>query len=227
MKLHQNELKILSEYKFIGDEFIRSQKNRNENEFLLCLRENETGFTIDRVRREDATAFEIFKSYLGMGKLAGCTLSLEKMASYLAERDLASLSSEAPAYQTIHAIAARALVYRKGSQDLWKKLSTTMKSLDIRWIHRWKEAGYYDHDSVVKTVNRAFLITPLTRIGHLTAQAEMLADESWHNPSDKEDPYRTETRTWGWGTTCQTAEANEKNLKGLYFNLIKRIDYIH
>ncbi len=233
MKLEENEIKILGEYKFIGDEFMRSQKNRNENETLLCIRENEKGYRhLDKVQTKDATSWEIFKSYFGYGKLAGCDLSMEVIAGYLAKKDLSWLDCETPAYATVHAVAARVLIYRKPYQELWKKLSTSTQSFQIQHVNRECSSRHKDdYDWILENVHRALLITPKTRIGHLIAQVDDLESRSWDRWNG---PQSTEAKKWAaWGegykpryhVLARAAPADEKNLKDLFFHIIDRVNY--
>ncbi len=237
MKLEAAEIKILGEYKFIGDEFMRSQKNRNKNETLLCLRKNENGdWRLDKVQTKDATSWEIFKSYFGVGKLAGCTLSFEAIGNYLAERDISTVESDAPAYDTIHAIAGRMLIYHKRNQDLWKKLATQLKSFNIQQIVRERDIPISDKetDRIQKIANRTLLITPKSKIGHLVEQVNLLEGRDWAKPDDYIYSHSTEATKWGgWTETYQgwwdklgyTQDVDEKNLSGLFFKVISRVDY--
>ncbi len=227
MKLDANEIKILSEYRFIGNEFERSQKNRNENEYLLCLRD---GHQIDRVKREDATVWEIFKSYFGCGKLAGCALSIQAIAAHLAQRDLSELNCEDPAYAAIHAIAARVLVYRKPNQELWKKLSLSIRSFCIEHVYRrFYDNGRYgreSHDSGNKCVHRALLITPKTRIGHLVAQVDQLENRRWDTHLQPTEFKRSNGNDKSEHQYIKLdAPVNEENLKGLSFLIVAHVTY--
>lgn len=232
MKLEANEIKILGEYKFVGDEFLRSQKNRNENEYLLCLRETYSGYEIDRVRKEDASIWEIFKSYFGCGKLAGCDLSFDAIVDYLGKRDISEVAADTPAYDAIHAIAARALIYRKPNQELWKKLSTGLKSFTVEHVHReWSFHQLREREWEKKSVHRTLLITPKTCIGHLIAQVDDLENRSWDRWIG---PKPTEAKKWAsWGeghkpiyhTLTRSALADEKNIKDLFFKIVDSVTY--
>lgn len=234
MKIQENELKILGEYKFLGNEFLRSQENRKQNSYLLCLRKNERGdWRLDRVQTKDATCWEIFKSYFGIGKLAGCTLSFDAIAGYLADRDITQIATDNPAYDTIHAIAGRMLVYHKKNQGLWLKLATQLRSFQVNIVCRWIDFHNFhsqNNDTVQKTANRTLLITPKTKIGHLIEQVNLIENHAWSQPNYSYSLRPTIAAAWGgWTesyypwlkTFSYSEEASEKNLSGLFFKVVQ------
>lgn len=121
--ISKQDFSVLNDYKFISDECVKSGKNRQENDQLLCLK----GGRLATVNRSDATAWNFVKKFFGCGKLAGATLSLRKISNYLAQKDLAKIASETPAYQTLHGIAARCLLYQKDKAQLWKKIGSPLQ----------------------------------------------------------------------------------------------------
>jgi len=236
MKLQENELKILSEYKFLGNEFLRSQENRKQNSYLLCLRKNEKGdWQLGQVQTKDATCWEIFKSYFGVGKLAGCTLSFNAVAGYLADRDISQIATDTPAYDTIHAIAGRMLVYHKKNTGLWLKLATQLKSFNIEMVRRDYNfpVSQGSCDNLQKTVNRTLLLTPKTKIGHLVEQVNLIENHPWTQPNSFYSESTEATKWGGWTENYQvwwdklhyTQDATEKNLSGLFFKVILEIRF--
>ncbi len=226
VQFSENEIKILGEYRFVGGELLKLGRNRKENPYLLCVRQDPNGSSyLDRISTRDATCWEIFKSYFGLGKLAHCRFSLKDVAEYLSQRELSSLSLDSSAYQTVHGIASRTIVHRNGNGlGLWSKLSTKSMEFKVRRIVRERSGWKKDSDTVLSSARRTLFITPRSRIGHLIAQVEAL--------ESRDGSFPTEALQWGKKNPCTRYyrmdpenEANDENLKELFFNIVERVSH--
>lgn len=185
--LTSQEISHLESYNFISNQYCRSGRNRNENETLLCIRMVGGIKQLDTVKRANVTTWEVFKSYLGLGKLAGCDLRLTAIASYLESKSIKELAVDSKAYQTIHQIASRMLTYRKEGEQtpiprLWQHLTTQKKELTLDKVRREHLYESDQHgvrslrtqESIIETRKMELSITPLTTFGHLVIQANLL-----------------------------------------------------
>lgn len=240
--LLKSEIDCLENYKFNCDEFSKTKQNRKENEYLLCIKNTNHTRQIDKIRRVDATAWEIVKSFFGFGKLANCDLRLSSIASHLEQHDLTSLVKDSKAYRAVHDIATRMLIYKKSGEvipALWEKLATETKKITIERCeeHRFNcQPPTYQRNS---SRDRFLLLTPLTKFGHLRAQVSILEGK---NATHATVFNGTQTIFEEFGksycpayrTINDTEVVDENSLKGVFFRIIELVSqtyrtytYIH
>lgn len=160
MILTRSELNCLASYQFKNDGLSKNGKNRKENDYLLCIKKTGETTQIDKVRRVDVTLWEIVKRFFGCGKLKGCDLRLKSIAAHLSKLHLPVFDKDKEAYTTVHGIATRMVSYRKSGKNiplLWENIAVETKKFHL-------------------SSPRFLFLTPLTTVGHLCAQVNILED---------------------------------------------------
>jgi hypothetical protein len=127
LKVSDNDIRILSSYKFLESNAPFNSYNRKNNAFLLAVSTKNGKEELRSISSHDATCWQRFLSLFNKGKLANTSLSLSSISTYLQKHDVIYLQDNfRDAFNTVCDVANRRF-FCHHEKELMNRVSNTVQ----------------------------------------------------------------------------------------------------
>lgn len=139
MELSESEFKVLSDYKFLADDFVTEKEQRKVEIEILCIRRDpidKSKWTLEKISRTQIRWWQAILAFFGWGNLL---YSTQDVGRYLNTRNLSKLDPDSPAFANVHHVASRLLAKRdSGYVPLWHQICTQSAVFTVSDISKTK-----------------------------------------------------------------------------------------